>query len=53
MSRYLNLADRFGITRAEGEPIGRVNPDNLKLPREDVAVLQELGRKKQSMRPGR
>lgn len=46
MSRYLNLADRFGITRAEGEPIGRVNPDTLKLPREDVAVLQELGRKK-------
>jgi hypothetical protein len=46
MSRYLNLADRFGITLQPGEAPGRLPEDALALPPEDLRILRELGRKK-------
>ena len=46
MSRYLNLADRFGMT-VPGKPVlGRLPAEQLNIPREDIAILRALGEKK-------
>lgn len=46
MSRYLNLADRFGTTLQSMDDLGRLPADALHIPAEDVEILRELGRKK-------
>ena len=46
MSRYLNLADRFGATVPGKPTLGRVPAEHLDIPREDIAILRELGAKK-------
>ena len=46
MSRYLNLADRFGTTLNSMDDLGRLPADALNIPAADVEVLRELGRKK-------
>ena len=46
MSRYLNLADRFGATVPGKPTLGRVPAEQLDIPREDIAILRELGAKK-------
>lgn len=46
MSRYLNLADRFGITLRHTPILGRLPADQLAIPAQDIAVLRDLGRKK-------
>ena len=46
MSRYLNLADRFGTTLRSVEDLGRLPADQLAIGPEDRAILRELARKK-------
>lgn len=46
MSRYLNLADRFGSTLHSEADLGRLPADDLKISREDVKILRSLGKKK-------
>lgn len=46
MSRYLNLADRFGTTLQSPDQLGRLPADQLAIGPEDRAVLQGLARKK-------
>lgn len=46
MSRYLNLADRFGMTVPGRPALGRLPQDQLIIPPEDVAVLRELALRK-------
>ncbi len=46
MSRYLNLADRFGTTVAGKPALGRVSPDTLRIPAEDRGILRALAQKK-------
>lgn len=46
MSRYLNLADRFGSTLNSMDDLGRLPEDEMAIPKEDVEVLRELGRRK-------
>lgn len=46
MSRYLNLADRFGTT-VPGKPVlGRLPDKELDIPKADIAILRALGEKK-------
>lgn len=46
MSRYLNLADRFGSTLHSEEDLGRLPADDLNISREDMEILRSLGKKK-------
>lgn len=46
MSRYLNLADRFGTTLNSVDDLGRLPADQLVIGPEDRAILQGLARKK-------
>ncbi len=46
MSRYLNLADRFGTTLNSMDDLGRLPEDAMNIPAEDVEILRALGRKK-------
>lgn len=46
MSRYLNLADRFGSTLQSMDDLGRLSADALVIGSEDRAILRELARKK-------
>jgi len=46
MSRYLNLADRFGTTLNSLDDLGRLPEDAMNIPAEDVEILRALGRKK-------
>ena len=46
MSRYLNLADRFGSTLNSMDDLGRLPEDEMAIPKEDVEILRELGRRK-------
>lgn len=46
MSRYLNLADRFGTTLNSIDDLGPLPADLLNIPDADIAVLRALGRKK-------
>ena len=40
MSRYLNLADRFGTTLNSLDDLGRLPADKLVISAEDRAILQ-------------
>ena len=46
MSRYLNLADRFGTTLTDPALLGRLPADQLAVGPADRAILRELARKK-------
>ena len=46
MSRYLNLADRFGTTLRSPDDLGRLPADQLVISAEDRRILRELAAKK-------